>query len=210
VVADTYEQLSKYERLGIEVLQDPDSGSPECLLRALGSLSGVLDTEWAETEILAVKSRWRFVRGAIQQIYRALNRTLAEDRIDGPKLAAKVSGKIGFYSAPLYYATPGSLIDRAFQGVLPMIDADRVYERFVESVGVTQLAPGPALTESLHTIEVREAADLQGEICDKLAPFLIAPIIATGRRQMNSRRLLGDFGSPSRSVHARQLTLPSR
>jgi hypothetical protein len=124
----------------------------------------------------------RFVRGALQQIYRALNRTLAEDRIDGPKLAAKVSVKIGLYSPPLYYATPGSLIDRAFQGVLPMIDADRVYERFFASVGVTQLVPGQALTESLHTIDVREACDLQKEICDRLAPFLIAPIIATGRR----------------------------
>ncbi len=92
VIVDSIDDLAKLQRLGVEVLDDAASASSPALVRALALLGERLSTEWGRKEILEVRSRWRLVRGAIQEIYRFLNQP--EAAIDCPpdiKFAVKAA-----------------------------------------------------------------------------------------------------------------------
>lgn len=184
VVVNSVDDLAKLQRLGVKELEDAASASSPALIRALTLLGERLSTEWGQKEILEVRSRWRLVRGAIQEIYRSLNQR--KEILEYPpdiKFATRSDLGVEFRSDPLYYAEPGSTIEQAFLGTLPLLDADRPYPQFFEQIGVTRLVPGETVDEKfLAEANSVPASRLQEEIVEKLSPHLLAPIIAKSDR----------------------------
>lgn len=199
VVVNNVDDLAQFVRLGVEELDDPGSASSDALIRALMLLGERLSTEWGQREIMDVRSRWRLVRGAIQEIYRALNQHT--QHLEYPpdiRFATRSGSAVEFRTVPLYYAEPGSMIEQAFLGALPLLDADRPYPRFFEHVGITRLVPGDTVEESFLAEDRSVLASvLKDEIVEKLSPFLLAPIIAKSdapnQRDVILRRLRERF-----------------
>ena len=192
VVVSSIDDMAKLQRLGVEVLDDAASASPSALVRALALVGEKLSTEWGRKEILDVRSRWRLVRGAMQEIYRSLNQP--ETAIDCPpdiKFATRSVGGVEFRSSPLYYAEPGSAVERAFLVTLPLFDADRPYPRLFEQIGVIHLIPGKTVEEKFLAEETSiPNACLRNEIVNGLAPSLLAPIIARAEKSKQSELIL--------------------
>jgi hypothetical protein len=182
VVVGSIDELAELQRLGVEALEDADSATCEALIRALDILGKRLSTEWGRQEILSRSSRWRLVRGAIQQIYQSLNRR--EARVDYPQdlPLAKRSREIpAFVQLPLYYADPGSAIEQAFFEVLPLIDTDRPYPNLFEQLGVISLVSGDTVNEEfVSDADATPATQLRTEIVERLSPYLLAAITAKG------------------------------
>ena len=188
VVVEHVDDLARLQNLGILILEDAESASIASLLRALALLGDELSTDLGREEILASPGRWRLVRGAIQETYRRLNQS--QEAIEFPrniKFASRSPRGARFVSAPLYYADPGSAVERAFMDVLPLFDADRPYPRLFEQIPVTRLE-----TSGEHkTIEERllvegnyiSAPALRDEIVNNLSQFMLAPIVAKSERQ---------------------------
>ncbi|MFQ5851498.1 MAG: protein NO VEIN domain-containing protein [Candidatus Binatia bacterium] len=192
VAVDNLDDLARLQHLEVEVLDDAASASPSALVRALALLSERLSTEWGRKEILEVRSRWRLVRGAIQEIYRSLNQSQsAIDCPPGVKFATRSVGGVEFRPCPLYYAEPGSPVEQAFMGTLSLFDADRPYHRLFEQIGVTRLIPGQTVKEKFVSEGTSvPATRLRDEIVDGLAPFLLATIIARSEKTKQSELIL--------------------
>jgi len=192
VVVDSVDDLARLRHLGVEELDDAASASPSALMRALASLGEQLSTEWGQKEILEERSRWRLVRGALQEIYRSLNQS--GEALDCPsdiKFATRSDGGVEFHSSPLYYAEPGSTVEQAFLNTLPLFDADRPYPRLFDQIGVTRLIAGETVDEMfLAEDSAVPAQGLHGEITDQLAPYLLAPIIAKSDRSNQSETVV--------------------
>jgi len=62
------------QRLGFDILEDAASADKSVLIRALRDLGDILSTDWGQQNILNLRGRWRLVRGAIQEIFSALNK----------------------------------------------------------------------------------------------------------------------------------------
>lgn len=177
-VASTVDEFRNLEMLGLDPLQDAPGASATTLLRFLRTIGGRLSQSEAIVDVIGVRARWRLVRGAIQEAYRALNRidglsvptdlTLAVRTADGPR----------FRPAPWYFAEPGSLIERAFGARLNIVDADRRYDSLFRQLGVTTLAAGQTVNEALVGADGAPSADrLRGQIMNGLAPLLLALVI---------------------------------
>jgi len=199
VIANNIIDLGKLEKLGVERLEDVESASPQALVRALMILGDNLQTDWSRREILDVRSRWRLVRGAIQEIYRRLNQ-ITFDTPDDLSLAIRSSGKVEFRKAPIYYAEPGSAVERAFSNTLALFDADRTYSELFRALNIIPLVPGQTVVENFKSADrAIPANSLRSEIVDGLAPFLLAPILAksdkakTNRSDLILRRLRERF-----------------
>jgi len=199
IIANNIIDLGKLEKLGIQRLEDVESSSPQALVRALVILGDNLQTDWSKREILEVRSRWRLVRGAIQEIYRRLNQ-ISFDPPDDLSLAIRSSGKVEFRKTPIYYAEPGSAVERAFSNVLPLFDADRTYAELFRLLNIIPLVPGLTVVENFKAADRAIPADsLCSEIVDGLAPYLLAPILAksdkakTNRSDLILRRLRERF-----------------
>jgi len=192
VAVDNRDDLTRLERLGVEVLDDAASASSSALVCALALLGERLSTEWGQEEILEVRSRWRLVRGAIQEIYRSLNQPETEvDCPPGIKFATRWAGRVEFRQSPLYYAEPGSPIEQAFTGTLALLDADRPYPSLFEQMRVTRLSRDQTVREELLADETSvPAARLRDEIVNALAPFLLAPVIARSENPKQSDLIL--------------------
>ena len=129
-------------------------------------------------EILEDHSKWRLVRGAIQDIYRKLNQ-YEFTKPDSLYLGTKLKKKLNFIEPPIYYADPGSPIERAFKKSKPILDADRIYSVLFEALNIISLDVGETVIEKFQASDQSlPANNLQNEIVDGLAPFLLAPIIA--------------------------------
>jgi len=188
VVVDNIDDLARLQGFGVETLDDVESASIAALVRSLFVLGERLASEWGQQEILKSPGRWRLVRGAIQEIYRRLNQHEAElDFPDGIKYAIRSLEGVKFSPVPIYYADPGSAIEQAFIGMVPLFDADRPYARLFEQIPITRLlssGEGKTVEESLVTeAESKPVACLRDEIVNKLSPFLLAPIVARSERQ---------------------------
>ncbi|MEK7996193.1 MAG: DUF3883 domain-containing protein [Planctomycetota bacterium] len=208
VVADSLEELAALQRLGVEVLEDAESATPAALVGVLEILGTRLASAWGEQEILQSRPRWRLVRGAIQEIYRALNRVAGGCGIPhGLKLASKLSGKVQFREGPLYYAEPGSVVERAFKDMLPLIDADRLYEQLFTALGVTHLALERTVQESVSAEEATGAVGLQAEIQERLSPFLLAPLVAQGQQAARLASLIRRLRERFQVMRAAQLSV---
>lgn len=188
VVVDNIEDLGRLQSLGVETLDDVESAPIAALIRCLLVLGERLASQWGQHEILKSPGRWRLVRGAIQEVYRRLNQHEAElDFPHGIKFAIRTLEGVKFSTTPIYYAEPGSAIERAFIGMVPLFDADRPYARLFEQIPITRLlssGEGGTVEESLVTeAESKPVISLRDEIVNKLAPFLLAPIIARSEKQ---------------------------
>src|SRR5690606_6394112 len=128
VVVDTPAEVSRLQRLGVEELEDAGSSKTEALIQALAILGEYLSTDWGQNHILESRIRWRYVRGAIQEIYRVLNqRDQFYELPEDVKLGVRGAEGVIFSTRPIYYADPGSPIERAFADDLALLDADRPY-----------------------------------------------------------------------------------
>lgn len=196
VVVESVDDLARLQHLGVEELDDAASASPSALIRALALLGERLSTEWGRDEILGQRSRWRLVRGAIQEIYRSLNQcSQALNCPSNTRFATHSEQGIEFLSSPLYYAEPGSTVEQAFLGILPLLDADRTYLSLFEQLGVTRLVPGETIEEEFLAEDRSVPAQvLRDEITSQLAPFLLAPIIAKSDRASQSETIVRRLG----------------
>jgi len=92
---------------------------------------------------------------------------------------------------PLYYAEPGSPIEQAFIGTLPLFDADRPYPNLFRQLQVIRLTPDQTVREELSADKRSvPAVQLHDEIVNDLAPFLLAPVIARSEDPKHSQRIL--------------------
>jgi hypothetical protein len=180
VVTDNVNDYAKLQQLGVELLEDAAYAKPQVLFRALTELGEVLNSDWGRSEILSVKSRWRLVRGAIQQIYTSLNRSDSNATVpENMKVAVTSGGQVRFEVFPVYYADPGSPIEQAFQSVLPLIDADRSYRGLFEKLHVLRLVSGETVAEELLGSDTAtDLPDLRKEIIDEFAPYALAVLRA--------------------------------
>ena len=202
VIVDEVEEYSKLEKLGVEPLEDPDSCSSKTLIRALKVLGEKLSSEWGVKEFVSVRHRWRFVRGATQEIYRILNNRDDYDFPEGLKLAVRTNNGYEFETLPLFYADPGSPVEKAFDGKLLLIDTDRPYPNFFDHSGITRLIVGKNVNVTFLSEETSEKAQkIQEQIVDDLSKYLLSPIIAKSEKTKHVdlvlRRLRERF-----SVHA--------
>ncbi|MCK4819939.1 hypothetical protein KA005_29505, partial [bacterium] len=140
VVVDNIDEQARLQNLGVQVLDDADSASIPTLTKALTIIGNRLSTEWGQGEILKSPGRWRLVRGAIQEIYRRLNQYQgALDCSPDTKFATRSPEGTRFLTTAMYYADPGSAVERAFMGMIPLFDADRPYPQLFEQISVTRL-----------------------------------------------------------------------
>jgi hypothetical protein len=188
VIVHDIDDLGRLQGLDVETLDDADSAPVSALVRALFVLGERLASEWGQQEILKSPARWRLVRGAIQEVYRRLNQQPEGlEFVHGTKFATRSPDGIRFCATPLYYADPGSAIERAFMGMVPLFDADRPYPRLFDQIPVIRLqssGEGKTVEEKLLTeAESKPGARLRDQIVNKLSPFLLAPIVARSERQ---------------------------
>jgi len=210
VVVDNINDLAKLKNLGVEPLEDPASASSAALIRALTILGQQLSTEWGQQEILTSRSRWRLVRGAIQEIYRTLNQR-KEVPTQSPNLLLPIRTEgelIELRELPLYYAEPGSPVEQAFVATLPLIDADRPYPDLFDQLGILRLTPGDTVDEIfLAEASATPAKHLQRQITEELAPYLLAPIIAKGERANVGETILRRLQERFEVKAAKELTV---
>jgi len=185
VVIDTIDEEARLQRLGVEVLEDSASASSQALVRALQLLGEQLSSEWGQEEIVAVRGRWRLVRGAIQDVYRALNQ---RDILPGfgadTKFAVRAAHGTSFEERPLYYAEPGSPLEQAFVDIVPLIDTDRRYRALFDMLGVVPLITGETVNEDLLSkYSATQARRMQHDIIENLAPYLMAAVLAKSRTE---------------------------
>lgn len=192
VVAPTIEDVSLLRQLGVAPLEDASSADPSTLLRALEQLGTCLSTDWGRVEILDARSRWRSVRGAIQEIYRVLNAANSiPQRVSDVPFAVREATGIRFLKGPLYYAQPGSPVEQALRGAIPLLDADRPYAKLFKSIGVTQLVTGDTVQERfLAAGSSVPASRLQQEIVEELAPLLLGANIVRSESAAQQQELI--------------------
>jgi hypothetical protein len=185
VVAPGIDDVAKLQDLGIPALEGAASASPDTLLRALLILGKRLSTEWGREVVLKDHSRWRLVRGAIQEIYRRLNQVGGDvEWHDEIRLSCRAAVQgVEFQQGSIFYAEPGSAIEQAFKGVLHLIDADRPYPGFFELAGITRLTPGETVGETfVDKADFLPEQGLRECISEQLSPYLLAPIIARSEK----------------------------
>ena len=149
VVANDLNDYIRLRNLGVEALEE--GASTTALVRFLTLVGHQFDDSAVREAWLDTRSRWRLLRGAIQEAYRAMN--LGDEAVVFPediRLAAIVDGKVQFRTRPLFHAEPGSAPERAFRGELAFLDADRPYQRLFEWLGITRLVSGQTLDETIR------------------------------------------------------------
>jgi hypothetical protein len=197
VVAESLNDYALLTGHGIEPLEE--AASPTALVRFLYTVGRQFENAQVRDAWLLSRSRWRLLRGAIQESYRTLNHasnTLAFP--DDIRLASKLDEHLGFRERPLFYTEPGSPAERAFRSRLAFLDADRPYPTLFESLGITRLIPGQTLDEEVSGADTAvEAPVLKASLVSDLGPYLLAIVIAKaeeqGHAELVRRRLLERF-----------------
>lgn len=199
VVAPDLDTFVRLSQLGVEPLEDAGSVTPLAMARFLAAIGARLTDPETREAILSVRSRWRAVRGAIQEIYRTLNQLDQQvDLDDGIRFAARVSGQVDFLPRPLFFAEPGSAIERSFSDAVAFFDADRPYHSLFESLGIIRLASGTTVEEEFcDESRAAPSQQLQDAIVNQISPYLLAVIVARsedkGHRELVLRRLRERF-----------------
>ena len=198
VVAEHIELYQRLIRLGFEPLEE-GATSPHALARFLRIVGERLAEPWAREAILSVRSRWRLVRGAIQECYRTLNQeTALPDFPDEMRFGGRFAGQVEFRPLPLFHVEPGSSLERAFGDALPFFDADRAYQTLFDKLGVTRLLPRESVDEELSGAErAAPSSALRDALVNDVAPHLLSIVIAKseekGHRELVLRRLRERF-----------------
>jgi hypothetical protein len=198
VVADSYATLDRIRRLGLTLLDDTADTSASARLRALFEIGERLSTEAGQEYILSSASRWRLVRGTIQEIYRRLNQSGDGLELrDGTRLAIRSTDSgVAFKTLPVYYAEPGSAVERAFRNDLPLLDVDRRYGALFAAFGIIDLTNEEHVREKLLSSGLSTRAEgLHRAIVADLAPHLLSAVVArsTYRLEPLIRRLKERF-----------------
>lgn len=192
LVIDNLDELGRLQRFGFDILEDAASADKSVLIRALKDLGAVLSTDWGQQNILNSRGRWRLVRGAIQEIFSALNR--ADHPLtfsDEIKLPVKSKEGICFKTRPFYYAEPGSAVEQAFIDTLPLIDADRAYRRFFEALGIARLDSSDVVSEEFKAEDLSIPWNsLRDEIVNGLGPYYLALIKTKADRPKHDERVI--------------------
>jgi len=192
VIVNSLDDLAKLEGLGIEILDDAESASNTALFRALQMLGERLSIEWGCEEIIKKRPNWRLVRGAIQEIYRMLNQYQDISTVpEGIKFATRTTDGITFKASPLYYAKPGSPLEKAFLGILPLFDSDRPFVKLFDQINVIRLIPDETVTEKFLAEKNSIPAHLlRDEIINNLSPYFLSLIIARSEKAKLSEMIL--------------------
>jgi hypothetical protein len=199
VTVRTLEEMIQLQQLGVAPLEDAASSSAGAIVRALELLGEKLATPWGQKEILTIRSRWRFVRGAIQEMYRALNQQTSFFAFPSAiKLVCRSTTGPTLAGPPFYFAEPGSAVERAFLDSHSLLDTDRVYRQLFDASGITHLQAGDTVEETFLSESVSvEAPRLKDIITNGLAPFLLATVIAKSEQPKHAelvvRRLRDRF-----------------
>ncbi len=192
LVIDNLDELASLQRLGFDILEDAASADKSVLIRALRDLGDILSTDWGQQNILNLRGRWRLVRGAIQEIFSALNKV--DHPLDFPddiKLPVKSKEGICFRIGPFYYSEPGSAVEQAFIDTLPLIDADRAYRGFFEALGVARLDSSDVVSEEFKAEDSSIPWNsLKDEIVNGLSPYYLALIKTKADRPKHDERVL--------------------
>lgn len=184
VVVNNVDDQAVLQKLGVPPADDVSSASPDVLCRILHIMGERLASDWGQHEIMAMPPRWRLVRGAIQDIYRALNQQASPPALPSDaRCAVRTASGVRLEPRPWYFARPGSAVERAFAPILPLFDCDRAYERLFEQFGVIRLTEGETVDERFLAVEEAKTAPvLYEEIVNRLAPPLLGAILATSDR----------------------------
>ncbi len=184
VVVENIDDYAKLKHLGVEALEDVDSAESTALVRSLYMIGDRLSIEWGRVHIIGDRARWRLVRGAIQEIYRALNQN--PNPLDFPsdlKLAIRSKEGVQFRPLPLYFSEPGSPVELAFKNTLPLLDADRPFPTLFDKLGIIRLESGKTVNEQFLAEQgALTASSIKDEIINGLGPFLLAPIVAKSEK----------------------------
>jgi hypothetical protein len=184
VVADSLSDYVLLAGFGIEPLEE--GASVTALVRFLNMVGQQFQDESVRGAWIQSRSRWRLLRGAIQDSYRTLNQASSTSISfpDDLRLAANVDGKLEFRPRPLFYAEPGSPVERAFRSNFAFLDADRPYPGLFETLGITRLVTGQTVDEEVSGAgNAIEAPFLRAAIVKDLGPYLLAIVIAKAEEQ---------------------------
>lgn len=178
-VADTIDEYGRFEALGVAPLDDAGTALPTTLTRFLVTLGDALADDHAVQQIVSVRARWRLVRGAVQDVYRSLNRQPQKTtRPDDLRLAIRTQAGVRFRLAPWYFAEPGSAMERAFSDRLSIIDADRPSPTVFQQLGIVTLTSGQTVSQEVaHAEEMCSDDRLRDQIVTSLAPCLLALLV---------------------------------
>lgn len=199
VVLGHVEKQLELQSLGLRPLEDAENADTDDLIRALRLIGAKLSSQWGEESIVQNKPAWRLVRGAIQEIYRVLNqRTFDVPNGQAIPLACRKPTRTIFESGEIFFAEPGSDLERAFSHELNLLDADRPYVSFFTQIGITRLLIGTTVRESIrYEGNLIEGDQLRESIIQNLAPYLLALIFAKSEKpkhaELVTRRLLERF-----------------
>ena len=178
VVVSDEKTYARLRELGLPVLEDTTL-SPETLEYALYLLGQTLNSAKGHAQFIEVRSRWRAVRNAIQDIYRKLNQHSSWSPKLQTHFAIRCPTGIEFHTGPLYYSEPGSSVERAFQKELRLLDADRAYPKFFAQLGITRLITGQTVKEQITNVDNAVLTpEIQVDISERLSPWLISALMA--------------------------------
>jgi hypothetical protein len=185
VVVPSYEDAMKLQGFGVESLDNIEQANIATLLRALREIGKKLSSDWGRQHILDERGRWRLVRGAIQEIYRRLNQDkYLSDIANDIFVAVKTVDGINFQAPPIYYAKPGSAIERAFLGKLSLIDVDRHLKELFSTFKVVSLMGEGAVKEELLSQDAcAPCVRIRDTIINELAPYLLAAVVDKGEKE---------------------------
>ncbi len=183
VAAPTFEDAIILRKLGVEFLDDVDSADERTLVRALKMLGASLSSKWGCDYILAERSRWRLVRGAIQEIYRRLNQFEGTAKYSDILFPIKSKSGIEFSDESLYYAKPGSAIEKAFIGKLPLFDVDRPLKILFDKLAVVHLSADDTVKEEFISKDsCTPSPSIKAVLLNDLAPYLLAAVVDKGEK----------------------------
>jgi hypothetical protein len=182
---------------GVRVFETVRGSSAEVLSAALNEIGATLSSSWGREHIMSSPQRWRAVRGAVQDIFKALNQFEDIQSIPIGLLPVRTHSGVCFVPPPVWYADPGPLRD-AFAEALPLLDADRLYPTFFRQAAVTPLVTGGSVIEELTFAEQPATTEnLRQTIVDSIGPYLLAMLSsrsdAENELELAARRLRERF-----------------
>ena len=183
VVAESLNDYALLTGHGIEPLEE--AASPTALVRFLSTVGRQFENAQVRDAWLLSRSRWRLLRGAIQESYRTLNHagnTLAFP--DDIRLAAKldehwasVNGRCSMRNRVRRQSAHSEADWRFLTQIAPI-------PTLFESLGITRLIPGQTLDEEVSGADTAiEAPVLKAALVNDLGPYLLAIVIAKAEEQ---------------------------
>jgi len=178
VVADDLSLFADLSRAGVRVFESVSGADEGVLSDALNQIGSALSSSWGQENVLKVPSRWRAVRGALQDIFRSLNQLENKKATQIRLLPVRTPSGVHFAAPPIWYAEPGPLRD-AFAEKLPLLDADRSYPEFLRYASVTPLVVDETVIEKINFDQPPvHMKGLRHTLVQSIGPFMLAMLAA--------------------------------